>query len=183
ADLDTGPESGALRRHLLDARVDEALLHLDGGDAVAKQPTDAVLAPVRDAAVTCARELVCRGEAGGPRARGRDGLARQPLRWLRLHPSVGERVVGDRLLDALDRDRRLVDAEHARALAWCGAQPAGELREVVRGVQPVAGCTALISPGQVVPLRDEIAQRAAGVAEGHAAVHAPAGLTAQHGVV
>ncbi len=68
-----------------------------------------------------------------------------------------------------------------RALARRRAEPAGELGEVVGGVQPLDRLRALAAPHQVVPLRDEVAQRAALVAERDAAVHAPAGLPAQLG--
>ena len=72
----------------------------------------------------------------------------------------------------------LVDAEHARGLARRRAQPAGELREVVGGVQPLDRAVPVVAPDQVVPLRDEVAERAALVAERDAAVHAAAGLRA-----
>ena len=56
------------------------------------------------------------------------------------------------------------------------AQPTGELREVVGRVQALDGRAALVAPGEVVPLRDQVAERAAVVAERDAAVHAAAGL-------
>ena len=59
------------------------------------------------------------------------------------------------------------------------AQPAGELREVVGRVQALDGLAALAAPREVVPLRDQVAERAALVAERDAAVHAAAGLAAQ----
>src|SRR5690606_29239505 len=71
----------------------------------------------------------------------------------------------------------------ARGLARGRAQGAGELREVVRGVQALDRRRALAAPGQVVPLGDQVAQRAALVAERDAAVHAPAGLATQLGRV
>ena len=92
-------------------------------------------------------------------------------------------MVGDRLLDAFDRDAAarllLADGQHAGGLAWRGAQPAGEFGEVVGRVQAVAGGIPPSAPHQVVPLGDEVAQRAArgpGVAERDSAVHAAAGL-------
>ena len=53
-----------------------------------------------------------------------------------VDPALVPRAVDDRELDLLDRDRvALVDLEHARGLARRRAEPAGELREVVRPVQ------------------------------------------------
>src|SRR5690606_8947116 len=68
-------------------------------------------------------------------------------------------------------------------LAGSGAQPPGELREVVGGVQTLDRVDVFAAPGEVVPLRDEVAQQAARVAERNTAVHAAAGLTAQLGAV
>jgi hypothetical protein len=176
ADLDARTEAGALGLHLGEARVDLALLHLEVGDPVAEQPADAVVALVHGDGVPGARELLRGGEPGGAGPHDGDGLARQTLRRVGGDPTVLERVVDDRDLDLLDRHRRLVDAEHARGLARGGAQPARELREVVRRVQPLDGLPALTAPGEVVPLRDQVAEGAALVAERHATVHAATGL-------
>src|SRR6185312_4230112 len=71
------------------------------------------------------------------------------------------------------------DAEHTSGLARRRAQPTGELREVVRGVQPLDGLTPVAFPRQVVPLRDQVAERATVVAERNTAVHAASGLLLQ----
>ena len=65
---------------------------------------------------------------------------------------------------------------------------AGQSRPVNSGKLLVAcrrsmACAALAAPGEVVPLGDQVAERAALVAERDAAVHAAAGLAAQHGRV
>ena len=94
-------------------------------------------------------------------------------------PALLEGAVDDLDLDLLDGDRVLVDAEHAGALARGRAQPAGELGEVVGGVQPLDGLAPVVAVDEVVPVGDEVAERAAVVAERDAAVHAPAGLVLQ----
>ena len=68
-------------------------------------------------------------------------------------------------------DRILVDAEHARRLARRWAETAGELG-VVRGVQSLDGVAPTVAVDEIVPVGDEVAQRAAVVAERDAAVHA-----------
>ena len=98
---------------------------------------------------------------------------------LRRDPAFVEGAVDDRDLDLLDGDGLGVDAEHARGLARCRAEPAGELREVVGRVQPLDGGPPVVAPGQVVPLGDQVAERAAVVAERDAAVHAATGLPVQ----
>ena len=42
-DLDAGAECDTFRRHLLDAAIDQMLLHLEIGNAVAQQATDAIV--------------------------------------------------------------------------------------------------------------------------------------------
>ena len=69
----------------------------------------------------------------------RDPLARALVRNDRCDPSLIPSPIDDRHLDLLDRDRILVDAEHARRLARRWAETAGELGKVVRGVQSLDG--------------------------------------------
>ena len=97
----------------------------------------------------------------------------------RHHPALVEGAIDDRDLDGLDRHRVVVDPEHARALARRRAQAAGELREVVGGVQAVDRVPPVIAVDEVVPVRDDVAERAALVAERDAAVHAPSRLLLQ----
>src|SRR5262249_60700699 len=72
--------------------------------------------------------------------------------------------------------RVVVDPEHARALARRRAETAGPLREVVRRVQAVERLTPVVLVDQVVPVRDDVPERTALVAERDAAVHAPRSL-------
>ena len=179
ADVDAGAELGALGAHLLEPPVEDPLLHLELGDAVAQQPADAVGPLEHDDVVPGAGQLLGGGEAGRAGADDRDALAGALQRRLRLDEAVRPRAVGDLDLDLLDGDRVVVDAEHARGLARRRAQPPGELREVVRGVQALGGLGPVVLPDEVVPLGDEVAERAAVVAEGDAAVHAPRGLVVE----
>ena len=159
ADLDAGAEARALVLHLAEAVLEVALLHLEVRDAVAQEAADAVV-PLEDRdGVSGAGELLGGGESRGPGADDGDGLAGEAARRLGLDPAVRERLVDDRHFDLLDRDGGLVDAQDARALARSRAEAAGELGEVVRRVQALDRRAALAAPRQVVPLRDEIAER------------------------
>ena len=64
-------------------------------------------------------------------------------------------------------------------LARGGTQGSGELREVVCGMQPLGGLLPGAARDQLVPLGDEVAQRAQLVAEPDPAAHASGGLPAQ----
>ena len=121
-------------------------------------------------------ELLSRGEAGRARADDRDLLAGARRGRLGRHPAFLEGAVDDGDLDGLDRHRVIVDAEHARALARRRAQAARELGEVVRGVQAVDRVPPVVAVHEVVPVGNDVAERAALVAERDAAVHAARGL-------
>ena len=49
----------------------------------------------------------------------------------RFDPPHGEGLVNDGTLDVLDGDGRLVDAQHARSLAWGRANTTRKFREIV----------------------------------------------------
>ncbi len=171
-----GPELGALGLHLAQPAVDVALLHLELGDAVAQQAADAVGPLEHEHVVPGPGQLLGGGEAGRAGADDDDALAGLDGRDLRGDPALVPRPVDDLDLDLLDRHGVGVDAEHARRLARSRAQAAGELREVVRGVQPVDGVAPVVAVDEVVPVRDQVAERAAVVAERDAAVHAASRL-------
>ena len=156
-----------------------ALLHLELGDAVAQQAADAVGPLEHHHRVTGAGELLGGGQPGRAGADDGDLLAGQLVGRQRHDPALVEGVVDDLDLDLLDGHRVLVDAEHAGRLARRRAQPTGELREVVGGVQPLDRVAPVVAVDQVVPVGDQVAERAAVVAERDAAVHAPRRLLAQ----
>ena len=125
-------------------------------------------------------QLLGGGQTRGARADDRDALAGARRRRLRLDPAFGPGAVDDLVLDRLDRDGVVVDAEHARPLARRRAEPAGELGEVVGRVQPLdrlaasgrgrrgrssrgSGCRAG-SPGDRTGCRSPCSARPAGAA-------------------
>src|SRR4029078_4409546 len=103
-----------------------------------------------------------------------------PRRDGRRDPALVPRAVDDVLLDVLDRDRVVVDVEDARLLARGGADAAGELGEVVRRVEPVDRLAPAAAVHEVVPVGDDVPERAALVTEGNAAIHAARALALQH---
>src|SRR5262249_29895891 len=106
-------------------------------------------------------------------------LSRAHARRLGPHPALVERVIDDRDLDCLDRDAVVVAAEHARAVARGWTQSPGELGEVVGRVQPLDGVTPAVLVDEIVPVGDQVAERAALMTERNAAVHAPRALLSQ----
>ena len=128
--------------------------------------------------VAGAAKLLRGGEAGGAAADDGDALAGGLLGRLGMNPALVPGALDDGPLDELDGDGRLIDAEHAGGFARRGADAAGELREVIRRVEAANGGLPSIVVDEIVPVGDEIVDRAAGVAEGHAAVHAASALLA-----
>ena len=97
-------------------------------------------------------------------------------RRVRRDPALLPRALDDRQLDLLDRDGVVVDGQHAGRLARRRADQPGELGEVVRRVQLVDRVAPAALVDQVVPVRDQVAERAAVVAERDAALHAAGAL-------
>ena len=172
ADVGVRLEDDAFLLHDGEAAFQKPLLHLELGDAVAKEPADAVGALEDDHRVAGAVELLRAGQPGRARAHHGHPLARPDLGRLRRHPARLEGVLDDGHLDGLDGDRIVVDAEHARSLAGRRAEATGPLGKVVGGVQPLDGVVPAVAIDEVVPVGDQVAQRAALVTEGDATVHA-----------
>jgi hypothetical protein len=84
--------------------------------------------------------------------------------------------VDDLVLDRLDADRIVVDAQRAGGLARRRADAAGEFREVVGRMQVLERLAVVAVIDQVVPVRDDVVDRAAVVAERDAAIHAARAL-------
>ncbi len=127
-----------------------------------------------------AAQLLRGGQPGRAGADHGHGPARLDRGRPRHDPALVEGAVDDRDLDLLDRHRvALADLQHARGLARRRAQPPGELREVVGGVQLVDRLAPAVAVDEVVPVRDQVPERAAVVAERHAALHAARALVAQ----
>ena len=169
-------ERDALGLHLGQSAVQHGLLHLELGDPVAQQPARLLRPLEHGHRVPGPHQLLGGRQAGRSRADHRHRLARADRGHLRGHPPLVPGALDDLVLDPLDRDRVLVDPEHARRLARCRAQPSRELGEVVGGVQALHRLRPVVPVHKVVPLRDQVAERAAVMAEGDAAVHAASSL-------
>ena len=172
ADKGAGDELDSLCGHDVDALLDELVAELEVGDAEAEEAADEMVAFVDGDEVAGAVELLGAGEAGGAGADDGDRLAGALRGRLGLDPALFVAAVGDGLLDELNGDGVVVDGESAGDLAGGGADAAGELGEVVGGEQTVERLLPTTAVDEVVPVGDEIAERAALVAEGDAAVHA-----------
>ena len=96
---------------------------------------------------------------------------------MRHDPALGEPALGDGELDLLDGDRAGVDGQRAGCLAGRRADAARHLGQVVRHLQAHEGFLPVAPVHEVVPLGDQVVDRApGGVAERDAAVHAAGAL-------
>ena len=97
ADVDAGAELDALGRHLLEPAIEQALLHLEVGDAVAEQAADAVGALEQRRRRGPARASCCAAaRPAGPGADDGDLLAGALRGRLGHDPALLEGVVDDR---------------------------------------------------------------------------------------
>src|SRR3990172_2154883 len=151
-EADGGAEDDAFGIHLGQPPVQVLLLHLELGDAVAEEAADPVRALEHGDGVAGAGELLGASEAGGPGADDGDGLAGEGVRGLRVPPPLLPGPLDDGQLDLLDGDGVVVDPQDAGRLAGGGAEPAGEVREVVGGVQPLDRLPPLVPVYEIVPV-------------------------------
>jgi hypothetical protein len=153
-DFTFGDETRSFRTHLGQALVQRRLLQLVLGDAVAQQATQPVIALVDRHVVTRSRELLRRRKARWAGSHDGHAVAGRNGRGLRFDGAVHPRLVGDGLLDALDRDTAaglvLGDGQHTPRLARCRAQPSGELGEITwwRAGGRLPGANGRAAPGR-----------------------------------
>jgi hypothetical protein len=126
-------------------------------------------------------ELLCGGESGGTGTNDNNALAGLHRRHLRDDPAFAPCTVDDLDLDLLDGDSIGVDAKHTRRLAWSRAESTGELGKVIRGMQTIDGVTPMVAIHQIVPVGNQVSERAAVVAKRNTAVHATASLSGDLG--
>ena len=154
------------------------LFQLEVGNAVTQQPADAVGLFEQGHGMAGARQLLRGGKAGRAGAHHRNRLAGFPGGDLRMDPAFFPAPIHDLAFDGLDGDRIVLDVQGTGRLARRRAAPAGEFREIVGGMQRVRRRAPLVAIDQIVPVGDQIVDRAALVAEGNAAIHAARRLLA-----
>src|SRR5205807_2463099 len=156
-----GDERHALGSHEVDAALYGAFVELHVGNAVHEQPANAVGTLEDGDRVTGPVELSGTGQARGAGADDGHFLARALGRRFGDHPTFFEALINNGAFDALDGDRRLIDAEDAGTLAWRRTHAACKLREVIGLVQAVERFAPETSIDEVVPFGDEVVDRAA----------------------
>src|SRR5260370_34854864 len=110
--------------------------------------------------------------SAGPGPRDRHFFPGADFGGLGPDPAFEKPALHDIFLDLLDRDRRLVDAEHARRFARRGTNPPGEFREVVGGMQLANRLFPTSVINQIVPIGNQVVERTSRLAKRHAAIHA-----------
>ena len=182
SDVGPGLEEDTLFPQQIEAAPHHPLLQLEIGNSIGQQPPDAVGSFEHGDPVAHLVQLVRAGQAGRTRTHhghlfpGPNGGRR------RLDPAFTEGMLDDADFDLLDGDRFIVDSQHTGLFAGRRTDPAGKLGEVVGLVQYLDGFLPAVSIDQVVPVRNDVAQRTTGVAEGNAAIHAAGPLTLHQGV-
>ena len=166
----------ALLAQQAQAAVDDLLVELEVGDAVAQQAAGVLASFVNGYLVAHAVEAVGGHQTGGTGAYDRHFLA-VALGNDRPYVVFLPGMLGDGgLVLAVGGGLVLDEVEHTRLLAEGWAYAARKLGEVVGGVEQLVSQSPVAFVESVVPLGRLVAQRAGAVAEGHAAVHAAARL-------
>jgi hypothetical protein len=82
-------------------------------------------------------QLIGGSQSCGATAYDGDLLAGSRLRRIRFYPALLKTSVDDRILNILDRNRRVGNAQHACTFAWRRANATREFWEIVRLVKSV----------------------------------------------
>src|ERR1700738_5351464 len=124
-------------------------------------------------------QLLCCRESRRTRADNGDFFTRPDFGRLGTNEAFGETSLHDAVFNLLDGDRGLVDSQHARRLTRGWTNASGELGEIICRVKLAHGFFPAPVIHQIIPVWDEIVDRASAVAEGHAAIHAARALVSQ----
>src|SRR5208337_3111883 len=177
--LRAGNEFHALGGHLFQAAINDVLLHLELGDAIAQQPANAVRFFVNHHGVSGAAQLLGRGQSRGARTHDCHFFPGADFWRLGPDPAFVKPALHDIFFNLLDCDWRLVDPEHTRRFTRRWTNPAGEFREVVGRVQLPDRLFPTSVINEIVPIGNQIVDRTPRLAKGHATVHAARALGAK----
>ncbi len=145
-------EHHALRAHLIQPPVDQRFLHFEIRDPVAQQSPDPIAFLEHRYRVSRPGKLLRRRQTRWTRSDHRDRSPRSIRSRLRFNPSLVERVMDNRPLNALDRYRPRVNPQNAGRLARGRAHPPGKLRKVVGRMQRPNSIAPVASIDQIVPV-------------------------------
>ncbi len=184
ADIDAVMEGDAFALDLLDAAIDEVLLHLEVGNAIAQQATGLGFALIDMHLVTGTAKLLGSGKTGRAGTDDRNLLAGVDRGRLRHDEAQLIGLVGNRLFHRLDRNGRIFEVQRAGFLARSRTDTAGKFREVVGGMEVADRLLPIVVVDQIVPVGDLVVHRAAGraVAVRNATVHAARRLLLHLGI-
>ena len=157
------------------------LFHLEVGNAVAQQAADPVVLFKHGWVMAHPRQLLGAGQTRRARADHGDALAGAALGQLRLDPAFAPSPVNDLALDGLDSDRRVLNVQGAGRFARGRADPSRKFWEVVGGVQGLQRLGPVLPIDQIVPVGDQVIDRATGVTERNAAIHTARSLLTDFG--
>ena len=161
---------------MLHAAIYVGFLHFEIRNAVAQQAADAIVLFKQGHIVACARELLRGRHASRAGANDGDFLAGFVFCNHRLDPAFGPSFVNDGVLNGFDANRVIVDVERACGFARGGADAAGELGEVIGGMQNSDRIFPIALIHEVVEIGNDVVDRAAVVAKRCAAIHAARAL-------
>ena len=176
ADEVVGTHFHTLSLQLRHATVDQALFHLEVGNAITQQAADAIILFEQHHLVPGTRQLLGDGQPRGARTHDSNTLAGFFNGRLRQDPAFLPRLVDDGVLNRLDADCIGVDAQGAGFFARSRADAPGEFGEVVRRMQRLDRTLPVLAENEVVEIRDDVVDRATTHAEGNAAIHAARAL-------
>src|SRR5262245_16047661 len=175
-DVGVGVEHDAFFAHQVEPPVENILLHFEFGNAVSQESADTIGALENGDPVPRLIQLSGRCKSRGARSNNGNRFARPHFRTAGPDDSFFESAIDDGDFDVFDRHRIGIDPENARPFARRRADPAGKLREVIRCEKSIERFLPLAFVDEVVPVGNDVSERAALMAERNAAIHASRSL-------
>ena len=181
------PESDALTFHKRNAAGNNLLRQFHFRDTIDQKPARKRVFFKNRHMMATAIEIISSGKSSRARTNHRDFFIRTRGRQHGLHQIVFKAILNDRTFVFPNRDRLGHLAADAGSFTQRRTDPACKLRERACLQQPLQRALIIPVPKKIVPLRDQVMQRAAEqyslkrhtrLAKRYAAVHAAAGLPA-----
>ena len=175
-----GHKLHALGRHLLETAVDDALLHLEFRNAVTQQSANAIGLFVNRDPMSGAIQLLRRRQIPpDPNQRPRSSCPGDILGGSgRIQPSANPRSTMLFSICLIVTAGSLIPSTHA-ASHGAGQMRPGKFGEIIGRVQLPHRFLPASAIHQIIPVRNQIVDRTAGVAKRHAAIHTARSLRTQ----
>ena len=158
--------------HLSDPLINQGFFKLEVWDTIAQQAADTIIFFKHSDGVTCTCELLRARQACWARTNHRNGFTGFVSGRLGHNPAFGPSFVNNCMLDGFDPNGIIIDVQCASRFARRGTNTPGKFWKIVSRVKHIQSTTPILAKYEVVPVGDDVVNRAAVITKRYAAIHA-----------